>query len=156
MREKLCSKCGKSKKVSEFYKHPSTKDGRQSWCKPCYRDRPRKLAAEDRKPVTRKLGVVPRNGKRLTNRERHLVYDLGISLDCYEKMFAAQGGKCAICKTDKPQHRHGLMCVDHDHSTGAVRGLLCHPCNMMLGWSKDDVSRLRSAATYLETCTRID
>jgi hypothetical protein len=100
--------------------------------------------------------VVPRNGRRLTNRERHLVYDLGISLDQYEAMLTVQDGKCAICRTDEPSHRHGLMCVDHDHKTGAVRGLLCHPCNMMLGWARDCIVRLKSAAIYLETRTRID
>ena len=57
-----------------------------------------------------------------------------------------QMGCCAIC--ERPvSHWH----VDHDHETGATRGLLCMGCNMVLGQMKDDVTRLRAAANYLET-----
>lgn len=54
----------------------------------------------------------------------------GMSVDRYDAMLAAQGGTCAICGKPPKQKR---LAVDHDHVTGEVRGLLCGPCNTMLG-----------------------
>ncbi|QSM04369.1 hypothetical protein PROPHIGD43A-4_59 [Mycobacterium phage prophiGD43A-4] len=59
-------------------------------------------------------------------------------------MNAAQRGKCAICG-DAPES----LVVDHNHETGAVRGLLCNNCNRCLGLLKDNIEVLTSAAAYL-------
>lgn len=73
------------------------------------------------------------------NKDKHKGYCLkgkfGISLDDYNRMFAAQHGKCAICKsTDaKGHHKSFRLAVDHDHETKKVRGLLCSACNRLLG-----------------------
>jgi endogenous inhibitor of DNA gyrase (YacG/DUF329 family) len=56
----------------------------------------------------------------------------GITVDDYDHMFALQGGVCAICKDVCGTGRR--LCVDHDHNTGRVRGLLCMSCNQKLGW----------------------
>ncbi len=64
----------------------------------------------------------------------------------YTELLDRQGGSCAICK-DKPRDR---LVVDHDHESGAVRGLLCGRCNLALGLLRDDTTRIRAAATYLE------
>lgn len=54
---------------------------------------------------------------------------LGVSDTVYAAMLDAQGGHCALCSnTPKTRRLH----VDHDHRTGAVRGLLCHRCNRAL------------------------
>jgi hypothetical protein len=79
----------------------------------------------------------------------------GITAEEYERKLADQGGVCAACrqpetrkapksKTIAPLH------VDHDHATGQVRGLLCHRCNMALGYAREDPDVLRSLATYVE------
>ncbi len=68
--------------------------------------------------------------------------------DAYWKLSEKQGGKCRIC--DKPeQGRRGLLHVDHNHTTGEIRGLLCQPCNLALGHFKDRVDLLESAILYL-------
>lgn len=71
----------------------------------------------------------------------------------YLAMHDDQGGTCAICrepesKTDKNGRRF-LLCIDHDHDTGQVRGLLCQECNKGLGAFDDDPDRLKAAAEYL-------
>lgn len=69
-------------------------------------------------------------------------------LEKYKSILTSQHGKCAICK----KHSSFLskkLCVDHDHKTLRVRGLLCDPCNRLLGWMNDDTSIFESAISYL-------
>jgi hypothetical protein len=68
----------------------------------------------------------------------------GISPEQYEEMLKRQGGVCAICG------RGRKLCVDHDHDTGHIRGLLCKPCNSSIGQLGDDVEGLKKAISYLE------
>jgi len=67
----------------------------------------------------------------------------------YDELLKGQRGLCAICKTPPSPNRPHLS-VDHDHSTGAVRGLLCNHCNSGLGFMRDSIWRLREAILYLE------
>ncbi len=72
----------------------------------------------------------------------------GITGEQYAAMLAEQGGKCAICKRTPRAKR---LAVDHNHKTGAVRGLLCSRCNRgILGHADDSLERLRSAVAYME------
>lgn len=74
----------------------------------------------------------------------------GVSEDWYLTQLGQQGGRCAGCRTDDPGFREGSMWpVDHDHSTGKLRGLLCHRCNTALGLLDDDPETLRRLADYL-------
>jgi hypothetical protein len=69
----------------------------------------------------------------------------GISLDDYENMVNLQNGECLICR-EVPNR----LVVDHDHSTGMVRGLLCDPCNTGIGMFMDNEDRLLAAAEYVK------
>jgi hypothetical protein len=69
-----------------------------------------------------------------------------LSKEDWEGMLALQDGKCGICLTQSSRQ----LVVDHDHTTGEVRGLLCHGCNRGLGMFRDSPSALRRAASYLE------
>lgn len=60
-----------------------------------------------------------------------------------------QDNRCAICGIEK-QDEGREFAIDHDHLNGHIRGLLCMPCNMMLGFARDDVSLLAAAMRYLE------
>jgi hypothetical protein len=81
----------------------------------------------------------------------------GLSVEQYEQMMVAQNGVCAICRRpERTPRKRGVsgvlraLSVDHDHETDEVRGLLCHNCNLMLGYGDDDPARLRAGADYLE------
>lgn len=77
-------------------------------------------------------------------RNDHLVRTYGITSDDYDAMVEAQEHRCAICG----QLTDGLV-VDHCHTTGEVRGLLCDRCNVGLGCMGDNIERLMRAADYL-------
>jgi len=76
-------------------------------------------------------------------------YLYGITPEEYAALLKSQGGRCAICRIDTPRGKGGWH-LDHDHATGRMRGLLCHGCNIALGYFADDLDRLRGAIAYLE------
>ncbi|MFI1660477.1 endonuclease VII domain-containing protein [Streptomyces sp. NPDC020472] len=83
-------------------------------------------------------------------RSRWLRVNYGMALEDFEALLAVQDFACAICAVlFDPDVRELTPCVDHSHSTGQVRGLLCHACNLGIGHFKDDLARLRSAIEYL-------
>lgn len=65
-----------------------------------------------------------------------------------------RAGQCEICGTREPGGRYGNWHIDHDHQTGAIRGVLCSYCNTALGLMGDDPTRLEAAARYLRTHER--
>lgn len=79
------------------------------------------------------------------NRRAQLKYRYGMTEEEWDQMLEVQQGLCAICGKD-PGDR---LCVDHDHKTGKVRGLLCRGCNAALGKFYDDPDVVMRAASYL-------
>jgi hypothetical protein len=78
----------------------------------------------------------------------HLKRHFSMSVADYEQMLRDQDGVCAICR--RAERFRGRLCVDHDHETGRVRGLLCLLCNSALGGFRDDVGLLLAAVHYLQ------
>lgn len=77
----------------------------------------------------------------------------GIDFARYQEMLLEQKGVCAVCEKPETKIQNGtirLLSVDHDHTTGAVRGLLCANCNLAVGYACDDVTVLQRAIVYLE------
>ncbi len=70
----------------------------------------------------------------------------GISIELYESLLELHKGCCAICGNVCATRRS--LAVDHDHSTGQIRGLLCQKCNHGIGLFHDNPKRLREAAEY--------
>ena len=133
---KTCAKCTGTKPVSEF--HPAnganaSLDGRQAYCKPCA------------------------NAATPSTRDRKLRSKYGIGIAEYDAMLVAQQGRCRICGTTNPKTKRGeFFAVDHCHTTGRVRGLLCVPCNLLIGYAKEDPEILRSAIAYLNDDNTFD
>lgn len=80
--------------------------------------------------------------------EMHIARRYGMTAEEYRLRVDAQQGRCAVCG-DEPENG-GRLHVDHNHESGAVRDLLCRPCNQALGLANDDPQRLRAMADYLE------
>lgn len=77
-------------------------------------------------------------------KDRNLRKYYGLTLEAFNAMAEGQNFCCAICQQKTP------LCVDHDHSTGAVRALLCQRCNKGLGCFLDSPAAMRAAAVYIE------
>jgi len=129
-REK-CKDCGKTL--------PLRKTKQFEYCEECL-PKMRKVYEEKRR--NRLKTEDPNFDKR-----RDLKKHYGITLEAYNDLFTQQSKKCGICKSNvsggKGWH------VDHDHETGAVRGILCHFCNLALGHFKDNPEIMNKAIKYL-------
>lgn len=87
----------------------------------------------------------------LANPDKVRAYNLkhlfGLSVVAFQDLVRQQGGTCAGCLAQLPPHMRA--CVDHDHQTGRVRGLLCQGCNIALGRVHDVPETLERLAAYL-------
>jgi hypothetical protein len=72
----------------------------------------------------------------------------GLTVSGREAMLAEQGGACVICRSSI-WGKLGPH-IDHDHKTGRVRGILCHHCNHMLGYARDNIVIMEAAIAYLK------
>lgn len=75
----------------------------------------------------------------------------GIGREDYERLLGEQGGVCALCQKGQSSSNKKWLCVDHDHSTGRVRGLLCSRCNQALGLLGDSEAIYLAVIAYLGT-----
>lgn len=170
---KTCISCGESKSFDQFGKH-TTKDGYRTQCKRCiaarnkaWRDANRDVLLEKKKIYYQenKEAVAERNrqwaqtDQAKSYRKRYyqenkdrltyagILKRYGITMEQYDEMYEAQGGKCSICREVCISGRK--LAVDHCHITGENRSLLCLNCNQGLGKFKDNPELLRAALRYL-------
>lgn len=164
---KRCARCRKRKSLRVFHRDPRNISGRGSYCRPChnrsrresyYRD-VRKSRARRRRwtrehPEQYKASrdrYYRKNRTRLLqerNRRRYLK-KYGIAYEQFRAMVKRQCNRCAVCKRP-PNGRYRKLQVDHCHTTGKVRALLCVSCNSGLGHMRDDLKTARAAVRYLE------
>ncbi len=126
---RVCRKCRSYKLKGDFAPNKKSSDGLHSWCRECQR-----------------------MYQRIRLHEGHLYGKYRISYPEWKYMYVAQQGKCAICDkaiSDRGHREKDVGRVDHDHSTGHIRGLLCNHCNNVLGYARDNVDVLKSAIAYL-------
>lgn len=143
---KRCTKCKTVRSLSDFPTDRSRPDNKHSWCKFCKTKQDnlwkRKKRIED--PVYRsRMNKIARNKS---------ILNYGISYEEYEEMLIDQEGVCAICGCEETNNTRGKinrLCIDHNHDSGEVRGLLCHKCNVGIGNLKEDIDILINAIKYL-------
>lgn len=74
----------------------------------------------------------------------------GLTFDSYNALIERQFGRCVLCQTEITEIDPALIHIDHCHTTGLVRGVLCVRCNSLLGFAKEDVTTLQRAIAYLQ------
>lgn len=128
MIERECRSCG------DTYEAPNSKSSRL--CRPC----------RSKDTMQRRRDNWPQH------KSTRLMYKYGIDWDTYTQMGEAQDWKCACCSAPSSTDKHGypVLCVDHNHTSGAVRGLLCDFCNKAIGLMKESPDILQNAISYLE------
>lgn len=143
---KHCTVCGQRKSFDEFAKDSGSPDGKNGYCKACAAERNRKRMTEnpERYKYMKRVAFIKRK--------------YGVSMEWYAAKLDEQGGKCAICGASE-NPKGGVrptenFCVDHDHETGAARGLLCHKCNTAIGSLGDSVVGVQKAIDYLKMYNR--
>lgn len=148
---KTCTSCQDIKPVAEFHVSARRPNGTivyQPRCKVCYN-----------KHYATKWHVMDEAAKSREKSRRKETYNsdwfknyrlttkYGITLDQFSEMYERQHGSCAICGTSVDVDK---IHVDHNHTTGKVRKLLCQSCNVILGHAKEDINILNNAIAYLK------
>lgn len=133
MEEKVCTKCGKKKSIDDFFKDKQKKSGRRPDCKECNT----KVSTNWTK----------------NNKDKHHGYEIkhkyGITVKEYEDMLLKQNNSCAICNSHISLFKSRFH-IDHCHTTGKIRGLLCVNCNHGIGTFMDNINLLENAIKYLK------
>ena len=136
-RGKHCSKCKVYKPFSQFPKAPGSvnRGGVATYCLTCKGERNKQTY-----DPTRQRARILKARFRITSEE-------------YDRLYARQGGVCAICQQPETAlSRNGTvqpLAVDHDHTTSDVRGLLCMRCNLLLGMVEKDYDRVEKMLEYI-------
>jgi hypothetical protein len=154
--KKLCRKCNTKKEAIDFYKDNLNKaDGLRHECKECVRKRVLKryqLKPEEIKEYNRQYRKL--NKVKLLKQKR--MRRLGISSEEHDFIVERAQGLCEICgkhQEDFPYSKltveNGELSIDHNHTTGELRGLLCANCNHGLGKLSDSGIKLIQAIKYL-------
>lgn len=141
MVDRTCRSCGEAKPDEDFHRGPHG-EGRRPDCKPCANAKRRARYATA--------------GGRDISYGQVLRREYGLTLAEYGDMLRRQAHRCAICR--RPQHslvsKGGTetrrLMVDHDHVTGAIRGLLCHRCNQLVWAIEDNHTTLDAIRQYVE------
>lgn len=167
---KFCYKCKRKLSFKNFCKDKNRSDGLSLRCRDCAKSYYKKNRGDilvekeeyynkNSKNILRKKKIYYIKNKNSiqeyrqshwsTSRNSQLIYHYGITLKDYENMLEKQDYKCKICKKEQETLKKPLV-VDHNHTTGKIRGLLCDNCNVGLGRFNDSVSLCKECVKYLE------
>lgn len=132
------------------------KDGKYAYCRPCHAAKERKRR-EDPEVRARKVEASRRWAQANKERQKYLlrrndlIRKYGMTPEEWDELLEAQGNRCALCLAEHPRTKNGWH-TDHDHETGRVRGILCHPCNQVIGLIENGWSlpTLEQVAAYLK------
>jgi hypothetical protein len=131
---KRCPACKEYKELNEFSMNKGKRFDRNGYCKLCESQRRRNNYSSEKQ------------------HQYNLKTFYRITKEVYDEMLVAQEGVCAICglpETSTYQGKIRTMSVDHDHTTGAIRALLCSDCNRLVGFIERNPHKIELALAYL-------
>lgn len=108
------------------------------------RDAARKAAYEKKQEFLK----TPEGKRWRRNEQLKSLY--GITIEDFERMSTDQNHECKVCKSPASENRNGFLFVDHCHTTGRIRGLLCNGCNTAIWLLSDCPERMTAAINYLK------
>ena len=160
---KTCTKCKKLLPLENFHISKKTRDGLKCRCKNCRsedakfdrnKNKEKYLKKEAQRRIRNKESIrLSRRKYHQKTKDKRFAYRLeqvyGITITDYDNMYLDQNESCAVCFIEQDK-LHRRLCVDHCHTSGKVRGLLCDKCNRMLGQINDKIKVLKSAINYLK------
>ncbi len=154
---KNCSYCKQNLSCNMFPKNKTTKDGLSYYCKSCAVKKTMESRNREKtiNPLTGRTNYTKKYNEYAVNSKEYLrnivlKNKYKITLKTYNEMLIMQNSKCAIC-TRHIDELPKTLDVDHCHTTGKVRGLLCGKCNMGIGYFQDNTETISRALTYLES-----
>ncbi len=139
--EKSCSRCKAILPASEFYPHKRVKSGLQSHCRSCSREWHR-----ERPDYIRRKNAEFKRKNPTYHADRNRLVKYGLTRSQIDDLISSQKGGCLGCNRELVSLK---TCVDHDHSSGRVRGIICDDCNIVLGRVRDDPRTLSRLAEYV-------
>lgn len=147
---KTCPSCKEHKPFAQFPKNRRGKHGINVYCLTCAAQKVRdRRATPEGQAAHRAASKRWREANTERNKDNHAKWNYGIEHGTYDTLLAKQDSKCAICRTTEPGSRLNRFPIDHCHTSGKVRGLLCENCNRGLGLFQDNKSLLSNAIAYL-------
>jgi hypothetical protein len=142
-----CVDCKRTLPKEGYYWHKQRGNRHSASCRACYQLKRRGYQIDYMSRVGLKK---QRDRYSQETRSIEVLKSYGLTLEKYNQMLEAQSGACAICGDKQAKtKRNGRFCIDHDHATGEVRGLLCSHCNRGIGLLGDNPEKLKAAAEYL-------
>lgn len=162
--KKPCSKCKQLLPLSDYGMDSGTPTGLAYKCKVCAAEDQRAKRNRDKAKDPEGYLAAQRASQRLWRDSAHPdlrkargrrgnLKSKGVTADWYEAKLVEQGGVCAICKLPESKLSSGggvkMLAVDHNHTTGKPRGLLCQQCNIGIGALRDSPELIRKASVYL-------
>ena len=145
---KICTKCSEEKSLTEFNKKKDNKDNLSNRCRTCTNKYGREYYKNNPEKQREKSKLWHKNNRERT-KNNILKLKFGINLEEYRSILKKQNYCCNICGVNEKDLNQSLS-VDHCHTTGKIRGLLCNICNVSLGGFKDSKKILQKAMDHLD------
>lgn len=133
MNTKVCRVCNEVKNIRDYNYHPTNTERLYKNCKAC----------------VSQYNKERRKSNPASYRNKELLRNYGITSKCYESMLKLQDYRCAICNVEEKEAPKERLHVDHCHTGGQVRSLLCSNCNTGIGLLRDSSELVTKAAEYL-------
>ena len=141
---RVCSRCKQAKKINGFSIDRCSSDGLAYHCKKCQIKHSRQKYYRNHEQSKAYAREWAKNNPE-RSKYNSIKSKYGLSKFEWDALLEASKGCCGICG----EYFGHQLCIDHNHETGTVRGLLCSPCNAALGFFKDNIESLNAAIDYL-------